>query len=105
MSGRDYLGIPREKIAWAPRINPDTCTGCGECRDVCPNGVFELDEARQKMKVVQPDQCVVLCDKCAAFCPTDSIRFPDKTETKKRVGQLLKDMSAKPPISKENPHE
>ena len=105
MSGRDYLGIPREKISWAPRINPDTCTGCGECRDVCPNGVFELDEARHKMNVVRPDSCVVLCDKCASFCPTASIGFPDKTETKKRVRQLLKEMSSTTSTSGEKSNE
>jgi NAD-dependent dihydropyrimidine dehydrogenase PreA subunit len=85
------MGIPREKIPWAPSIEQDTCTGCGECKEVCPNGVFELDEAEGKMKVVHPDNCVVLCDKCAGFCPTESIHFPDKAETKKLIGQLLRE--------------
>jgi len=95
MSGRDYMGIPREQISWWPSINQDTCTGCGECRDICPNNVYELDETTGKMKVVHPMNCVVLCDKCAAFCPTESIRFPDKTETKKQIGQLLRNRGQK----------
>jgi len=92
MSGRDYMGIPRDKIPWAPTIIQDTCTGCGECRDVCPNGVYELDETEGKMKVIHPENCVVLCDKCAGFCPTESIHFPDKAETKKLIGRLLKEI-------------
>lgn len=91
MSGRDYMGIPREKIPWAPTINQDSCTGCGECKEICPNGVFDMDEADGKMKVVQPDNCVVLCDKCANFCPTESISFPNKSEIRKLVEQLLRE--------------
>ncbi len=95
MSGRDYMGIPRDKIPWAPTIDQDTCTGCGECRSVCPNGVFELNESEVKMKVVHPENCVVLCDKCAKFCPTESIHFPDKMETKTLISKLMRERAGK----------
>lgn len=85
------MGIPRGKIPWAPQIDVNACTGCGECREVCPNGVYELDGAAGKMKVLRPEQCVVLCDKCASFCPNEAIRFPDKRKTKDLLAQLIKE--------------
>ena len=45
------------------------------------------------MKVVQLGNCVVLCDNCAGFCPTDSISIPDKAEIKKLVGQLQRNQN------------
>lgn len=90
--GRPYMGIPREKIPWAPRIDPEKCIGCGKCLEVCPNGVYVLNEAQEKMEVAQPDNCVVLCDKCAAFCPQEAISFPDKDETKRLVARLIQTM-------------
>lgn len=96
MSGGAYLGIPREDIPWAPTIDADLCVGCGQCREVCANGVFALNEGDGKMEVVQPGNCVVLCDKCATFCEAKAISFPDKEETKRFVGQLLRERHAKP---------
>jgi NAD-dependent dihydropyrimidine dehydrogenase PreA subunit len=96
MAGQSYMGIPREKIPWAPRIDPDACAGCGECLEVCPNGVYVLNEEAKRMEVANPNNCVVLCDKCAGFCPQDAITFPDKNEFKK-VLQRLREELASPP--------
>jgi NAD-dependent dihydropyrimidine dehydrogenase PreA subunit len=93
MSGRSYLGIPRALIPWYPSVDADKCIGCGECLDACPNGVFVLDDAAGKMVVAVPDNCVVLCDKCAALCSTDAIAFPDKTATKQLLRRLLEEMA------------
>lgn len=94
MAGRPYMGIPREMIPWAPTIDRDACIGCGKCLETCPNGVFVLDEAEGKMEVGVPSNCVVLCDKCAAFCDQDAIRFPNKEEIKALLKRLLAERQA-----------
>ncbi len=94
-AGRAYLGIARELIPWAPTIDRDACIGCGDCLEMCPNGVFVLDEDEGKMRVATPDNCVVLCDKCGPLCATDAITFPDKEETKKLLQRLLREMREK----------
>ncbi len=83
------MGIPREKISWYPTIDDSACIGCGACLECCANGVYALSEERGKMEVANPLQCVVLCDKCARFCPVGAISFPDKEETKLALMELL----------------
>jgi NAD-dependent dihydropyrimidine dehydrogenase PreA subunit len=95
MANRTYLGIPRELIPWAPKIDADRCIGCGECLGTCPNNVFVLNEAENKMTVANPTNCVVLCDKCAGFCPEEAIEFPNKDEFKKVLQQLLQQVREK----------
>jgi NAD-dependent dihydropyrimidine dehydrogenase PreA subunit len=90
-----YLGIARELIPWAPRIEDDKCIGCGDCLEMCANGVFLLDEAAGKMRVAQPDNCVVLCDKCAALCNEEAITFPDKAETRALLQRLIRERRAR----------
>lgn len=94
MAGRAYLGIPREMIPWAPSVDPESCIGCGECISECPNGVFVLDEAEGKARVAVPDNCVVLCDKCAGFCAVDALTFPDEEETKALIQKLVREKHA-----------
>lgn len=91
MSKRTYMGIPREQIPWSPKVDEDQCIGCGECLEVCPNGVYVLNEETNTMEVADPNNCVVLCDKCAGFCPVEAISFPDKEETKRLLQKLVSD--------------
>lgn len=88
MDGRPYMGIPRDKIPWCPQIDTEKCVGCGDCLETCPNGVFIMN-GEGKAEVTNPENCVVLCDKCAKFCPQDAISFPDKEETKRLIKKLL----------------
>jgi len=92
MTARTYLGIPRDLIPWRPTIDPERCIGCGDCRDFCASNVYVLNEAENKMEVAHPSNCVVLCDKCAGFCPQEAITFPDQTEFKKLLQKLLQQM-------------
>jgi len=92
MPGRDYMGIPREKIPWRPTVDPDKCIGCGECLSTCPNEVYVMNEELGRVEVVNPGNCVVLCDKCAEFCEQGAISFPDVRETKKLLLKLAKEL-------------
>ncbi len=89
MNAPTFLGLPRESIAWFPTIDADTCSGCGDCAELCANGVLALNEAAGVMEVVVPFNCVVLCDKCAPSCPTESIHFPDKIEMRHEISRMI----------------
>lgn len=83
MTSQTFHGIPRDQILWNPTVDPEKCIGCGECLEVCANGVFEFSESTSQVNVKVPTNCVVLCDKCAKLCPVEAISFPDKDETQK----------------------
>lgn len=53
-------------------IDLDKCEGCGDCVDVCPVGVFELDNDNKKAVVVDQDECIE-CDACVTQCPNEAI--------------------------------
>lgn len=84
-----FLGLPRESIEWFPTIDPDLCSGCGECRDFCANDVFAMNDEIGVMEVARPLNCVVLCDKCALTCPSEAIRFQNKDATKHELTRLI----------------
>jgi predicted NodU family carbamoyl transferase/ferredoxin len=57
---------PRSAIA----VDPDRCTSCGRCAEVCPTGY--LDASAQP---TTPDLgACVRCHECVEHCPTDAIR-------------------------------
>ncbi|TVS14293.1 MAG: ferredoxin family protein [Planctomycetaceae bacterium] len=96
MSGGYYMGIPRERIPWAPTVRQEVCSGCQSCVETCPNDVLAFDEQKSHAIVVKPLVCVVLCDKCAQFCPEDAIIFPDRIEFRKQLLQLARDSRQTP---------
>lgn len=72
-----------------PVVDPDLCTACGDCVDVCPLDLFVLDERDHKLFVqcASPltgteatSRCAVACDacgRCAADAPADAIEMVD----------------------------
>jgi nitroreductase/NAD-dependent dihydropyrimidine dehydrogenase PreA subunit len=52
-----------------PRLDPDRCTGCGLCLDVCPSDVLALE----KGKITLAREGCFGCDHCAAVCPAEAI--------------------------------
>ena len=53
------------------QLETEACVGCGMCENVCPHGVFELED--KKAAIRDLDGCME-CGACALNCPTDAIR-------------------------------
>lgn len=82
-----YHGIPREEIAWYPRVDLDKCTGCGVCAKFCQKGVYVLGD---KVSVTNPYRCVVSCTGCVSKCPEGAISFPTFIELRDVMKALRK---------------
>ena len=46
-------------------VETEKCTGCGECVDICPVEVFELQD--EKSVLVNAEECVG-CESCVELC-------------------------------------
>ncbi len=52
-------------------VNLDCCTGCGECVNICPVGVYQMG-ANDKTDPYQAGECVG-CMSCVEVCPDKCI--------------------------------
>lgn len=52
------------------KFQSEMCTGCGMCVEVCPHGVFRLDDGRA---VVTERNLCMECGACAKNCPVSAI--------------------------------
>ncbi|OIN99529.1 MAG: ferredoxin [Elusimicrobia bacterium CG_4_10_14_0_2_um_filter_56_8] len=52
------------------KLNPDKCTGCGMCVNVCPHAVFIIKT--RKAAITDPDLCME-CGACALNCSFEAI--------------------------------
>ncbi len=50
-------------------VDPETCNGCGRCREVCAYGAVRIDGKA----VVVPEACIG-CGLCLSVCPVEAIR-------------------------------
>lgn len=93
MAGTTFMGAPREKIDWSPRIEYPKCNYCMECVKFCPHNVFEVIEDEDiKFIVKHPENCVVFCRACSKTCGLDAITFPNKAETTKIIKKIRMEM-------------
>lgn len=84
-----YEGVPRGKIPWDPKIDPNKCTACGKCVEFCHTQAFKTQTANgKKVTVVNPNRCVVFCRGCEEICPAGAITHPDEEETQKVIDKL-----------------
>ena len=52
------------------RLKAEQCVGCGRCLEVCPHGVFALEQGRSR--ITDRDACME-CGACARNCPFDAL--------------------------------
>ncbi len=52
------------------QYSPEKCSGCGRCLEVCPRGVFEMQDKRAA--VTDRDLCME-CGACALNCEFGAI--------------------------------
>ena len=86
MTGQRYMNIPREQIPWYPAVDTDKCVNCGQCLDFCSNEVFESGETA--VRVANPFNCVVGCNRCARVCPNEALSFPTQEQLKEMFQRL-----------------
>lgn len=58
---------------WLPRIDPQRCTGCGDCIEQCPEKALAL--VAGKAVLAHPEQCSY-CQVCEDLCPVGAIDLP-----------------------------
>jgi NAD-dependent dihydropyrimidine dehydrogenase PreA subunit len=57
-------------MSFVVTVDQDKCVGDGECVDVCPVEVFELQD--EKAVPVNMDECLG-CESCVEVCEEDAI--------------------------------
>ena len=61
-------------MAWRVEVDADKCTGDEECVNVCPTGVFEMQD--EKAVVIAEDECLG-CESCIEVCPSGAIEVTE----------------------------
>ena len=52
------------------KLDTEKCTGCGRCTEVCPHGVFIIENG--KVQIINRNACME-CGACALNCPSEAI--------------------------------
>ena len=96
MSSCDVKGAIYKRDDGLVIIDPEKCTGCGDCIDSCPYHVIYFNE---KSQIAQKcTGCAHLLDedwvepRCADSCPTDAILFGEESDLKSLIekAEILK---------------
>lgn len=57
-------------MAWNVTVDADKCTGCGECVDICPVEVYELNDGKSDPS--KAEDCLG-CESCVEVCEFGAI--------------------------------
>jgi Na+-translocating ferredoxin:NAD+ oxidoreductase RNF subunit RnfB len=71
--------IPRDVLMatyFLRETDPDKCTGCGQCVDICPVNAIEMIE---DLPIVDREWCIG-CGVCAVPCPSSAIKLVRKSD-------------------------
>jgi len=61
-------------MAYTLTVDQDKCVGCGECVDVCPAEVYELQDG--KSNPVNAEECLG-CESCVEVCQQSAITITE----------------------------
>jgi len=61
-------------MAYKPEVDSEKCVGCGECVEICPVEVYELQN--EKSVVVKEEECLG-CESCVEVCEQKAITVSD----------------------------
>jgi ubiquinone/menaquinone biosynthesis C-methylase UbiE/ferredoxin len=83
---------------WGSHVSPtqygiitarvELCTGCGDCVDVCPMLIPEVEIESTKVRLRNPDYCIN-CRACINQCPTNTLFLAPETEAAKLALERL----------------
>jgi formate hydrogenlyase subunit 6/NADH:ubiquinone oxidoreductase subunit I len=62
-------------------VNPDECTGCQACQEICPMDAIDMDQEKI-VATVNLDRCIG-CGLCVTVCEFDAMSLKDKPEIEK----------------------
>ena len=51
------------------KVDPEKCTGCGDCVEECPTDAIKIENEKA---VVIEDECID-CGACVDVCPSEAI--------------------------------
>jgi heterodisulfide reductase subunit A len=81
-AGKVLAMFSRETLEREPliaEVDPDICTGCGICEEVCPYDASTVDPVKKKAEV--NEALCEGCGACAAACPSQAMRLRNATRT------------------------
>lgn len=85
--GEMLLDMEEDRVL--PQVNEERCSGCGSCKEACPQKAIELEIRERSVTIFGPqassgvpiahvneDTCAG-CGLCASTCPSDVISYPE----------------------------
>lgn len=61
-------------MSFQVEVDSEKCIGCGECVDICPEDVYEMQD--EKSVPVNEENCVG-CESCIEVCESDAITITE----------------------------